>query len=177
MWYVTRVRDGSEEKVVELCRKKIGIDDREGSLLRECFTPYIKQLRRYLGEWHMEQKVLFPGYVFLVSDNPEELDHWLNRMGITKLLGPGNTAVPLEEEEVAFLQRLCGEDHVVEFSVGIINEDQIIVRRGPLKGLEEYVKKIDRHKRKAWIEFKMMNRVMPAQVGLEITERRVAKKA
>ncbi len=176
MWYITQVRSGNEEKIVDLLRKKIRIDDREGSPLRECFVPYTKQLKRYLGEWHMEQKVLFPGYVFLVSDDPKELDHRLNRLGITKLLGSGNMAIPLEEVEVAFLRRLCGKGHIVEFSVGIIDEDRIIVRKGPLEGLEECVKKIDRHKRKAWIELKMMNRVMPAQVGLEITEKRVTKK-
>ena len=39
---------------------------------------------------------------------------------------------------------------------------------GPLQGKEGYIKKIDRHKRRAFLEMPMFGRVQKIQVGLEI---------
>lgn len=173
MWYVIQVMTGSEESIVLQCRRRIGETDSAGSPLRKCFIPYTKRKRRYQGEWHMEQKVLFPGYVFLVSDAPETLFLKLKCVqGMTKLLGCGQEIVPLYQEEEEFLQKLGGEKQVVEYSIGIMENDQILVTSGPLQGMEGCIKRIDRHKRMAWLEIEMMGRLVEAKVGLEIVEKR-----
>ena len=120
-------------------------------------------------EWHTELKVLFPGYVFLVSAEKEKLFFELKRIiGLTKLLGTGKTIVPLTDEEVNFLLRLGGEEQTVEMSEGIIENDRMVVTSGPLKGNEGLIRKIDRHKRKAWLEIEMFGRTVEMQVGLEV---------
>ena len=60
----------------------------------------------------------------------------------------------------------------MKMSEGIIEGDQIIVTRGPLCGKEGLIQKIDRHKRKAWLEMKMFGREQRVEVGLEIVEKR-----
>lgn len=173
MWYVIQVITGDEEQIVIQCRKRLGEDDSEGAFLRRCFIPYTKRKRKYRGEWHMEQKILFPGYVFLVSDDPESLFLHLKRIqGLTRLLGCGEEIVPISKQEESFLQKLGGESQVVEYSMGIIEQDEILVTSGPLQGMEGYIKKLDRHKRVAWVEIEMMGRTVEAQVGLEIVEKR-----
>lgn len=173
MWYVIQVFTRDEEKIVLMCQKLIGTREFEGSVLQRCFIPYTQRQRRYRGAWHTEQHPLFPGYVFLVSDNAEELFFKLKRVpGLTKILGTGWEFVPLTEEEVDLLQRLGGEKQIVETSIGVIENDRIIVSRGPLIGMEGLIKKIDRHKRLAWLEVEMMGRTMEVQVGLEVVEKK-----
>lgn len=49
---------------------------------------------------------------------------------------------------------------------------QVIVLSEPLQGMEGSIKRIDRHKRKAYLEIPMFERVLNAQVGLEIVEKK-----
>ena len=173
MWYVVQVQTGSEESVMIQCRKIIKECDQEGAVIRKIFIPYYERKRRYNGAWHTERKIMFPGYVFIVSDNPEELVTKLRLIqGLTKVLKTGNEIVPISESEVKVLQRLGGDEQVVETSIGLIENDRIIITSGPLEGMEGYIKKIDRHKRIAWLEIELMGRNMQAQVGLEVVEKR-----
>lgn len=173
MWYVIQVRTGSEEKIVIQCQRIIQEHDCEGSVLRKCFIPYYEQKRRYEGAWHTERKILFPGYVFLVSDDLTKLRESLTGViGMSRLLGTGDEIVPLSDEEVRVLQKLGGDSQIVEASIGVIEHDEIRITSGPLQGMEGCIKKIDRHKRMAWLEITMMGRLMEAQVGLEIVEKR-----
>lgn len=168
MWYVIQVRTGTEEEILRQCETII-----DKSILERSFIPKYEQERKYQGKWHTELKVLFPGYVFLVSEDKEKLFFELKRvMGLTKLLGTGETIVPLTDEETDFLLKLGGEEQTVEMSEGIIENDRVVVLSGPLKGNEGLIKKIDRHKRKAWLEIEMFGRTVEMQVGLEVVARR-----
>lgn len=168
MWYVIQVRTGTEEEIQRQCENII-----DKSILEKSFIPKYEQERKYQGEWHTELKVLFPGYVFLVSEEKEKLFFELKRIiGLTKLLGTGETIVPLTDEEVNFLLRLGGEEQIVGMSGGIIENDRVVVLSGPLKGNEGLIRKIDRHKRKAWLEVEMFGRTVEMQVGLEVVMRR-----
>ena len=164
MWYVIQVKTGTEEEIRQQCEKVI-----EKDILERCFIPYCEQMKRYHGEWHKEKKILFPGYVFLISAEEEKLYFRLKKViGLTKLIGTGNEVVPLEDEEIRFLQEFGKEDQIVSMSEGIIENDRVVVTKGPLKGNEGLIRKIDRHKRKAWLEVEMFERKIETQVGLEI---------
>lgn len=168
MWYVIQVRTGTEEEIQRQCENII-----DKSILEKSFIPKYEQERKYQREWHTELRVLFPGYVFLVSDEKEKLFFELKRViGLTKLLGTGETIVPLTNEEVNFLLRLGGEEQTVEMSEGIIENDRVVVLSGPLKGNEGLIRKIDRHKRKALLEIEMFGRTVEMQVGLEVVGKR-----
>lgn len=42
---------------------------------------------------------------------------------------------------------------------------------GPLQGMEGYIRKINRHKRKAWVSIEMFGRSVDMEVGLEIIKK------
>lgn len=164
MWYVMQVRTGTEENIRCQCERII-----DPSVLEQCFIPYFQQKKRFQGKWHIQEKVLFPGYVFLIAKNPEKLaDSLRNVMGLTKLIGTGREIVPLTKAEINFLQQMGNDRHLVEISTGIIENDKVKILKGPLMGLEGYIRKIDRHKRTARLELYMFGRNMEMQVGLEI---------
>ena len=58
-------------------------------------------------------------------------------------------------------------------SEGFIEGDKFIVTRGPLCGKEGLIQKINRHKRKAWLEVEMFGRKQEIEVGLEIVAKTV----
>ena len=69
---------------------------------------------------------------------------------------------------------MIGEDYIAQESIGVIEGDQIIVERGPLKGLEGSIIKINRHKRIAIIRADFMGGPREIKVGLEIIDKRPA---
>jgi transcriptional antiterminator NusG len=165
MWYVIQVCTGTEQSIRMQCEKRI-----EPSILEQCFIPNFEEKRKIRQKWQTIRRPLFPGYVFLVTDQVEQLFFELEKVqGMKKLLTTGSEFVPLSESEVHFLQNLGGEDHVVEMSTGIIEGSRIIIESGPLQGREGLIKKIDRHKRKAWLEMEMFGRPQRVEVGLEVT--------
>ena len=91
--------------------------------------------------------------------------------GLTKLLGTGSAIVPLTSEEIAILKRLGKEEQIVTISKGLIADNQVKILEGPLKELEGAICKIDRHRRKAWLELVMFGKIQRVEVGLEILEK------
>ena len=88
--------------------------------------------------------------------------------GVRKLLRIGDEPAALTGEEVDFLKELGGKAQTVEMSEGIIEQSVIKVYSGPLVGKEKYIRKIDRHKRRAMLEMPMFGEMRKMQVGLEI---------
>lgn len=130
-------------------------------------------MKKYKGEWHLERKILFPGYVFMITDEVESLYLELKSIiGLTKLIGTGREVIPLKKEEVDFLTAFGKERQVVEMSTGILENGCVHITDGPLKGREAMIRKIDRHKRKASLEIPMFGRILETQAGLEIVEKR-----
>ena len=108
----------------------------------------------------------------MIAKNLEQLSENLRKViGMTRLLGTGDEIVPLSQEEVELLQKLGKEEQLVAMSTGIIENDQVIILTGPLQGMEGYIRKINRHKRKAWISIEMFGRSMDMEVGLEIIKK------
>ena len=145
MWYVMQVRTGTEENIRCQCQRLIS-----NNVLERCFIPYYQQKKRFQGEWHIQERILFPGYVFLIAQNLECLSESLRKViGMTRLLGTGEDIIPLSQEEVNLLLKLGKEEQLVAMSTGIIESDQVRILTGPLQGMEGCIRKIDRHKRKS----------------------------
>lgn len=89
----------SEENIRCQCQRLISSDT-----LERCFIPYYQQKKRFQGEWHIQERILFPGYVFLITQNLEKLVESLKKViGMTRLLGTGEEIIPLSQEEINLL--------------------------------------------------------------------------
>ena len=111
------------------------------------------RMRRYEGTWHMERQILLPDYVFLESRDKERLIKELEKTpDMRELLPDCSPVIPLEPEEEAFLRSLCGTNHHLVMSRGVIRDGRPFVTEGPLRGKEQLIRRIDRHKRMARVE-------------------------
>ena len=126
-------------------------------------------MRRWKGEWHKRTERLTPGYLYVETSDVEKLALQLRRVpAFAKLLGNNEVFIPLNNDEVAWLNAFTGNDRrVIEMSEGIMEGSKVIVLRGPLMGHEAEIKRVDRHRRTAELEIRMLGRVKTIRLGLE----------
>ncbi|HOA42680.1 MAG TPA: antiterminator LoaP [Bacillota bacterium] len=167
-WYVIQVLTGSEQA---MCQNLIDLLDEE--LYEHCFVPMAERQRRKDGKYVTIREPLFPGYLFIVSDHIEEINAALWKIAkFKRILRAGTALVPLYLEEVETFRSLTDEAFNITMSRGLIVGQAITVTEGPLKGYEGWIKKIDRHKRTAYIEVPFLGTKTRIRVPLEIVEKR-----
>lgn len=169
MWYVIQVVGGQEHTVSNQIEKLV-----DSSTYGSCFIPQYEIKKRYSGVWKYCNEVLFPGYVFVDTKTPEAFRKELNKVSrMTKMLHDGSEHfIPLADEEKTIISAFIGDtDHVMKMSEGIIEGDEIVVLKGPLMNHTGLVKKIDRHKRLAYLELYMCGRPITIKAGLEIIKK------
>lgn len=174
MWYVIQVIGGKERKIADQIDKLV-----DSETFDRCFVPYFEVPKRYSGEWKIRKEVLFPGYVIVETKTPESFRVELGKISaMTRLLSSGDDEggkkfIPLTDQEKILISALIGEDdHVMKMSEGVIEGDEVIVLKGPLMNMSGLVKKVDRHKRLAYLEVPMFGRRLQIKAGLEIVRKR-----
>lgn len=167
MWYVIQVYTGREAEIAEQCRDRV---TRDGE---EVFIPLVERMTKVRGEWEQVKTRLFPGYVFIETDRPEELYMRLKQIkAMTKLLKTGEEITPLYKEEEEYLRGLQDEEHVVRYSEGYLEGDELVVTSGALRGYEGKIKKLLRHKRLVVLEVPLLGREVEVTLGLGVVEKR-----
>lgn len=167
MLYVIWVETGKEE---ELKKQIETVADAKTFLCCRLF--YREEYRKIKGIWKAVTRVLFPGYLFIEAEDIEAVFWELKHIpGLTKILKTGDAFTPISLQEEALVRRLTGENGIAGVSVGMIEGDKVKVDDGPLLGLEGYIRKIDRHKRKAYLEVELLGRKMEIGMGLEIVRK------
>ncbi len=169
-WYVLFVKVGYENRVLNQLKTYFNTEQIVP------FIPKIEIFHKYTNRYiQRENKIMFPGYVFIESDLDSVvfvgmINKFINyHEAPLKLLKYGNSCeFAMRKYEKFLLLSFCNKDSCIEASTGLIQGDKITVIHGPLKGRENIIKKIDRSRRKAIIEVDFMGRCVPITVGLDI---------
>ena len=166
--YVIQTVGGRERGVKNLIEKIVGPE-----LVTECFVPTFLVRKRFGDEVRLVEKRLTPGYLYVVSPSIEDVSRALGQVpAFTRLLSQDDRFIPLESADMAWIDRLTRpNERVIGMSTGVIEGDDVIVQSGPLKGLEGWIRRVDRHKRLAYLEVRILGRTKTIGVGLEIVRR------
>ena len=156
----------------------------------QVFLPMYEHYRRDRKE--IEQKALFPGYLFIFSDlAPNALYEYVRKSRIDMtafvktlnmekiynqwepLLEEDNGANlwDLTDEEENFLEQMLDEKGILRMSAGYLESGKAIVVEGPLVGLDERIDKLDRRNKQARLKSLILGREV--YVGLDILPKRV----
>ena len=136
-----------------------------------------ERLFKRAGKIKKEITPLFPGYVFVESELSgrdfliRTRDLMRVSCAVVGLLRYSDTEVAMRESERQILLCLCDGGNCIKSSSGIIEKDRILITEGPLKGLESIVHKVDRHKRRAYIEIEFMGENRMISVPLQIMQK------
>ncbi len=138
-----------------------------GDALNDCFSLQTEFRVRRHGSWTRELLPTFPSYLILDVADPELLER---RLGLltshARIPQVGGRMASLSQEDASLLTALGGVDHVIRFSEGRLDRGRLSVQRGALVGREGLVRRVDRHKRCAWLECGPGEGLL--RVGLEI---------
>ncbi len=168
MWYVMQVMSRQEGRTVRMLEQSLSRE-----ILTRCLIPMRRRKKKFHGQWQEVTEMLFPGYVFLVTDTPQLLyDELKNVPAMTKLLGSCEEPfTPLSEPDVQFLMKLQGDKDIGETGlsqVAVGEGRQVRILSGPLKNLEGKIQKINLHKRIAIVETEFMGNRSLLHLGIEI---------
>lgn len=162
MWYVIYTTAGLERKCMQQCQEYI-----DKTAYREMFIPLYKTKKHFKKEWHEVTKPLFPGYLFVDTDEIKPIMLGLKKFRqYTKVLKDGDLVSPVKEEEQEFLTLMMDKDHIVQYSEGFLIGDEVYITSGPLKKTRGWIRTIDRHRRIAKMDIPMFGRRTPVEVGL-----------
>jgi transcriptional antiterminator NusG len=141
VWYAIQTITGNEEKAMDEIGKVV-----DSRVCEQCFLLKREAVWRIQGACRIHTENIFPGYIFVRTQYPEEFYRQLKAVPqYTKILGKeddGFYAVSKEEE--IFLKRLLNKDaeNTVRLSAVKVDEEGNIVEcEGPLRHYMGYVVK------------------------------------
>lgn len=148
-WYVIFVNKDKINEVVFYFNNLPGTN---------AFIPRIEKLISKEGKKEFLEVPMFPNYLFIETSLSEQafsemIKELKKDLGSTMktLQDETQSIFALTIEEKKLLESLLNENYLIKHSIGIIVNSKLIVEEGPLKGKEELVRKIDRHKRLAFL--------------------------
>ncbi len=168
-WYIFWVLTGHERKIENRIQSQLCNEDIVP------FIPMREVLFKRAGKVKKELNIAFPGYLFIESDLEsveflQRTHHFVriskDIIGILKYSNSNEIAVR-EEERAAFLS-LCNVNHCVESSMGFIEGDKFYIESGPLVGMENIIKEINRKKMEASFDMEFLGGTRRFTVGLEL---------
>ncbi len=153
--FVLQCLSGKED----LVRKKLSLS--AGSELPEIFIPRRKMKIRRGGRTLQEEYVLFPGYLFFHCESVNQtLVQWCREIPEALRFLPDNREIqPLRPDERELLSRLLFQGEIIgDSAVRFNTNNRIEVVRGPLKGFEGQIIKVNRRKGRAKVRLDMYDR-------------------
>lgn len=165
MWCVVHVRDGreghTEDFVAGLLPKNLNA---------RCFHLVRSRRKKYEGQWQTVHEDLFPGYVFIDTDQPDRVYMELKKTPKHKLLFSDDEFVStLDKHESDLMGRLADPNGRIGISRVRIGEDgKVHYLSGPLEQMGDMVRKVNLHKRIAEIEAEVMGRKRILYLGIDI---------
>ncbi len=167
-WYVIQTYTGNEEKLVEMIRRIV-----PQKYYGECFVIYAEQL------WHRQQENqvhvlrLFPGYVFISSNEVERLFSYLKKVpAMSKIMASDDfTFTPLYKEEVEFLLDIMDMDHIVRLSyVATDGRDHVTYLSGPLERCRDQIRSYRFRKRYAAVRLTLDGQEKEVKLGIILND-------
>ena len=168
LWYVLQTRTGEEEKLTGLIRRMV---PRE--LYKECFVVYQEQLWRRQQKNFVHVKRAFPGYVFIISKEPEALFFCLKKVpAMARMMVDEDCFfLSVEEDEAEFLEQIMNRDHVIGLSyLSTDGRGNILQVSGPLEKCIDEVEKYRFGKRYVLVRVKLHGEEKTVLFGIVLNE-------
>lgn len=184
MWYVIQTMAGKEEELITFIRTII---NRE--LFAECFVIKAEWMKRLGGRWQTQVRPLFSGYIFIDTEQPEEIFLKLKSIPrFSKMLGNEKFEfTPVNDEEKKFLamisseqNRTTGQEDEKEQAQRIVKLTEIVTdefgavasMNGILECFKENIVRINLHKRFAVVDMTLFHKKRTLIFGIKLKQDR-----
>lgn len=135
------------------------------------FKPKVERWFKSSVVQEYQLKDLYPQYLFVRTslDKKEFMDKYENLLKTVSRLGKlinKEDVFSLSKEEQVVMSKLFQNSDTIKHSIGHRNGKEMVIDTGPLIGFEPLIKKVDRHKRIALLDFQFNGSMM--KLPLEI---------
>lgn len=175
-WYLLKTWTGREEELAEEIRRAI-----PSHLYQECFVMYQERIWRRQQRSIVHVEPMWPGCVFLtceeshLSQKRDIIFRCLKgTLSVARLLSDGDLSVlPMMKEDVDFLTKISGKDHVVKLSTVLKSEDgQVSQISDPLKVCCGQIERVQFKKRYAMVRHRLWGKDQAIVLGIILKEDR-----
>lgn len=162
-WYAVHTYSGYEEKVAESIRQRADTLDMKDKIF-QVLVPKEKMIEIKNGKRRVVENKIFQGYVLVQMKLSE--DTWFNvrnTPGVTGFVGSGTEPTPVDEDEIAKIEKRMGKSepkHKMDFSEGEV----VSITDGPFKGFDGSISEIDAAKGKLKVLVNMFGRETPVEL-------------
>lgn len=173
-YFAIQVKTKGEEKYLKLADYMLDVNCGDEVPRPNFIWPRRKLLIRKQGRTKEQLAPVFPGYLFLETDEvPSEIYWTLRRVdGFFRFLKDNHHIEPLGGRDRELLLHFLSYGEIVEKSTVFFDENQRIrVLQGPMKGLEGRIIKVDKRKQRAKIKLDMYNESFSIDFGFELIEK------
>lgn len=168
LWYVIQTYSGREEKLVEMIRRIVPTE-----YYGECFVVYYEQLRDRKQKNQIHILRMFPGYIFISSDDVEKIFQYLKMVPtMSKIMTAGAFVfTPLYEGEAEFLMRIMDDDHIVRLTyVATDGKNHVSLLSGPLEKCRTLVKEYRFRDRYAMVGLRIVGQEKIVRMGIILND-------
>lgn len=163
-WYVARCKSGSANKLVKALNRQ------------ENMKAFIPKSERWFGRQgktiEFIVKELYPDYVFIKSNLDIETfdkrfkEYFKTVSGLVDLIEYKDT-YPLTNNEQVLLKKLLDNTDTIKHTKGIVIDRKFVPTDGPLVGLENMIKKVDKHRRIATLDTSILTGKLMVAIEIE----------
>lgn len=167
-WYVMRTVPGKEAKAAELIERTV-----EHRLWVKWRILKKQKLFRVKGHLFLNVEDLFPGYIFVKTEHPQELSEALERSReYPRMIGNVKAEIiPVEEKDLEFLKNVCGYDLQKPMELSEVEADEegnLIHIDGILKNYENRIIRKRLRKRYVLAEIDLFSRKEDILFGIRM---------
>lgn len=159
--YCVYCKSGSEEYVANSLRIKLNV---------EVIFPTKQIQEKRNGEWQTKEKPITPGYIFIYSKEKLVFEKDLNITNLYKILQYEDKTKELIGQDYEYALLIYTHNGCLETSKVMTSGSEVRIIDGPLKDLAGKIIKLDKHKKKAWIETVFFNELTTITLGVEFLE-------
>lgn len=167
-WYLLKTWVGREAELIKEIRRTV-----PPYMYQECFVIQQERIWRKQQRSVMHVEPLFPGCVFLTCGGTELLFKQFEQIpSMAGLMAHGSlTILPMMKEDVDFLTKISGQDHIVRLSY-VMKDDQgqIYKMSDPLKTCLGQIERYQFKKRYAMVRHRLWGEDQAIVMGIILKE-------
>lgn len=169
-FFVVQVSTGAEERFLLRARQELQVSREHSGLHMKLWWPRRSLRIRHRGTWRNSEAAIFPGYLFLESEEvTPELYRCLKGIpGFLRFLRDNHDIEPVGRRDYRILKHFISLGEVVHRSTVVFDEcRRIRVIAGPLKGLEGRIVKVDRRRERARVRLELYENSFMIDFGFD----------
>lgn len=166
-WYVIFVETGYEDEFCRYADKEK--NQRYAGIQYSLLVPKRKIFERKNGILREVIKTMFPGYVLLETDSIVKFFlQARNSPHIIRFLRHDTHFLEVRKEEIKPILEMVDSCGLIQISKAFVENDRVKIVEGPLLGMEGVIKRIDKRKGRARVNFFLNENSLLIDLGIEI---------